>query len=202
MIDFLLSSFLVYQYWLLFFVMYFASFGFPLPATALLVAGWAFYAQGYFPLSSLFIAGSLGCILWDNTGYFLSYHYWKWIFQRLWLSKILNSRQFTSFEPIFIKRSIFSVFITRFLITGLGPSVNILAWITKMKPSHFIISDIIGEMIYITLGIGIGYSFSSQWESILQIIESFSSMLLTFTLLLLIAYFLWKHRHRGVHSSL
>ncbi len=201
MVDFLLSSLLVYQYWLIFGVMYLASFGFPLPATALMVAGGAFIAQGYFSLSSLFFLGTLGCILGDTTGYLVSYFYGKDIFHRIGFSKILNSRQFTSFEPVFIRRSIVSVFITRFLVTGLGPSVNILAGITKMKPSHFIVTDIVGECIYIALGITIGYSFSSQWESILEILESFSSMLMTLTLLLLVAYFLWKQRQKWINNT-
>lgn len=66
MVDLLLSSFLVYQYWLLFGVCIFAAFGFPLPATALLLAGGALYAQGYFDIIYLFLAGFSGCVIGDN----------------------------------------------------------------------------------------------------------------------------------------
>jgi membrane protein DedA with SNARE-associated domain len=45
MIAFFLSYFLVYQYIVLFFVVLAASFGFPLPATMLLMAAGAFAAQ-------------------------------------------------------------------------------------------------------------------------------------------------------------
>lgn len=199
MLDFFLSLFLVYQYWLLFGVMYIASIGFPIPATALMIAGWAFFAQGYFNLSLLFFSGTIGCILGDISGYGLSYIYGKGIFRRLGLSKILNSSQFTSFKPIFIRRNIFSVFITRFLITGLGPSVNILAGITKMKSLTFIVIDIVGESIYIILNITIGYTFSSQWQSILEILESFSTMLMTLCLLGIFLYIYRKHQLKTNH---
>jgi membrane protein DedA with SNARE-associated domain len=45
MLNYLLTSFLVYQYWLFFAVTLVASIGFPLPATALILAGGAFFAE-------------------------------------------------------------------------------------------------------------------------------------------------------------
>lgn len=54
MLSFFLSYLLIYKYTVLFFVIAFASFGFPLPATALLVATGAFVAQGYLSVYALF----------------------------------------------------------------------------------------------------------------------------------------------------
>lgn len=200
MIDFFLSSFLIYHYWLFFFVMFFASFGFPLPATALVIAGWAFIEQWYFDIWLLFLSWTLGCILWDIFGYWVSYLYGKDIFYRIWLRKILESPQASTFEPIFIRRNISSVFITRFLITWLWPSVNILAGITKMNPASFIMTDIAGEIIYIALILTLGYSFSSQWESILDILESFWIALSTMSLIGIFIYLFWKHSHKVVEK--
>jgi membrane protein DedA with SNARE-associated domain len=45
MLDYLLTSFLVYKYWLFFGITFLASLGLPIPATALLLAGGAFIAQ-------------------------------------------------------------------------------------------------------------------------------------------------------------
>lgn len=197
MLDFILSIFLVYQYWLFFGVMYIASFWFPVPATALIIAWWAFYAQWYFDISLLLFSGTLWCVLWDVSGYWLSYHYGRDIFRHLGLRKILDSSQFSTFEPVFIRRNILSVFFTRFLITGLGPSVNILAGLTKMRPLYFIVTDIIGESIYLILNIIIGYSFSSQWQSILEILESFSTILLTLCLIMISFFIFWRHQHNN-----
>ncbi len=45
MFDYVLSSFLLYQYSVFFFVTLFAAIGFPIPATALILAAGAFYSQ-------------------------------------------------------------------------------------------------------------------------------------------------------------
>lgn len=194
MVDILLSSFLVYQYWLLFGVCVFAAFGFPLPATAILIAWWALYAQGYFDMVYLFLAGFLGCILGDFLWYWLSYVYGKGLFIRIGLSRFIDIEKILEKHgSVFRKRSIICIFLSRWLVTGLGPTVNIIAGLTKVRPLLFASTDILGEWVYILLYIGIGYSFGSQWQVILDIIETFSSMILSFSLLFITFYFFWKH---------
>lgn len=55
MLSFLLSYLLVYKYTVLFLVIVSASFGVPIPATALIIAAGAFSAQGYLDFSSIFM---------------------------------------------------------------------------------------------------------------------------------------------------
>lgn len=179
MLELFLSYFLEYQYILFFGVTFFAAFWFPLPATALIIAGGAFCAQGYFDLYWIALSGVGGSILGDLTGYLLSYRYGEKIFRTLWLGQILDSRQFWSFRPFFQKYSRLSVFLSRFLITGIGPTVNILAWLTHMRRREYIPIDIIGEMIYISGYMYLGYTLGTQWESILTVVESFSTLILS-----------------------
>ena len=63
MFDYVLSSFLLYQYSVFFFVTLLAAIGFPIPATALILAAGAFYSQGYFDIVPLFLSGFIGCML-------------------------------------------------------------------------------------------------------------------------------------------
>ena len=196
MLELFLSYFLEYQYWLFFGVTFIAAFGFPVPATALILAGWAFYSQGYFEIFPLFSAGFFGVILGDMTGYLLSFFYGKDIFTRIGFGKVIHSPQFEAFVPFFQRHAFLSVFITRFLLTGLGPAVNILAGISRMLPIHFFLSDIFGEILYVGIFLGVGYSFGSQWESILNIIDSLSTMLMTSVLILIIGYFGWIYRRK------
>jgi membrane-associated protein len=197
MLNYLLTSFLVYQYWLFFAVTLVASIGFPLPATALILAGGAFFAEWYFDIGLLFLAGFCGCLLGDITGYTLARKYGKDIFARIGLKKILESDQFRTLEPYFLAHSRFSVFITRFLITGLGPSVNIFAGIARMRFSQFLLVDILGEVIYVALYLVIGYSFGSEWESIIEIIESFGTILVTLCLIGILFFLLKRYRKKA-----
>lgn len=72
MLDFFLSSLLVWNYALLFLVVSFASFGFPLPATALLMASGAFSAQGYFEMDAILLSALAAAVIGDHAGYFAS----------------------------------------------------------------------------------------------------------------------------------
>jgi membrane-associated protein len=194
MVDILLSSFLVYQYWLLFTVAIFAAFGFPLPATAILIAGGALYSQGYFDMVYLLMAGFMGCVAGDLLGYGLSYIYGKDIFKNIGLGRFIDlDKLIHTYGKSFTRHGVFWVFISRWLITGLWPTVNIIAWLTKMRPLFFSLTDIVGEAIYVLSCVAIGYSFGTQWEAILDIFESFSSMILSLTLLLVTLSFFWRH---------
>jgi membrane-associated protein len=197
MFDYLLSIFLVYQYWLFFGVLFVASVGFPLPATALMLVWWALYAEGYFDLLLLFLSGYFGTLLGDITGYSLSYFYGKSIFRRIWLGRIIDSHHFTTMKPYFIRHSVASVILSRCIFTWLWPAINIFAWLTKMKPLHFILADIVGVSLYVTIFLSIGYSFSSEWESIIEVLESFSTMIVTLGVLSALLYFLWKQQGIG-----
>jgi membrane-associated protein len=202
MVDIFLSSFLVYKYWLLFGVCVFAAFGVPLPATALLIAWGALYAQGYFDIMTLFWVGFSGCVIGDIFGYSLSYVYGKDIFIRMRLTWFIHiDGILEKYGPSFIRKSIFTVFITRWAVTWLWPSVNIIAWLTKMRPTQFLFTDIIGEILYISIYVSIGYSFGNGWEEILDVIESFSSMIVTGVLLWVGLYFFWKQSRKKQEIS-
>jgi len=53
MLGFFLSYLLLYKYVVLFLVVATASFGLPVPATALMMAAGAFIAQGYFDFAGI-----------------------------------------------------------------------------------------------------------------------------------------------------
>lgn len=67
MLDFLLSYFLVYTYAILIAVVFLASFGIPLPATALVIAAGAFASQGYLDITWVFCSVFFASVLGDNT---------------------------------------------------------------------------------------------------------------------------------------
>jgi membrane protein DedA with SNARE-associated domain len=66
-----------------------------------------------------------------------------------------------------------------------------------MKPLHFILADIVGVSLYVIIFLSIGYSFSSEWESIIEVLESFSTMIVTLGVLSALLYFLWKQQGIG-----
>ena len=195
MLDSLLSLVLIYSYPLIFIVGFFASLGFPLPATALFIASGAFVGSGYLGWYSLFFVGWIACVLGDMTGYMLATHYGRGLWKRLWLERFLplNSIE-KKYSHHMEHRGFLLVFTSRFLFTAIGPSVNILAGFMKTGWKTFLLADILGEFFYIMITLGLGYSFASEWETIVSLFSSASSFLSSAFLLIGLFIFLYKHR--------
>ncbi|MFA6090148.1 MAG: DedA family protein [Candidatus Gracilibacteria bacterium] len=186
MLDLFLSYLLVYKYTVLFCVIAAASFGLPLPATALLIAAGAFAAQGYLNFGDILLYGLFASILGDMLGYIISLRFGKDIFIQIGLKQIFLSQRFVLIENIFIKHSASTIFSSRFLATNLGPIVNILAGLTKINYKKFLFYDVFGELFYVILYSGLGFVFSSQWETISQISGDITSIIILVVILIIL----------------
>lgn len=198
MLETLLSYLLVYQYTLLFFAVFFASFGFPIPASALIMAVGAFTVDGYFELFPSFSVVLAGVVSGDIIGYILARQFGKEFFVALRMGRIFQSEQFIAFEPFFQKNASMSIFLSRFLITVMGPAVNILSGIARIPLSRFITADVLGEILYVCLYGGIGYMFWNEWEYMLSILQNLSTFLLSCFLLFLLLFFFWKFQKKEI----
>lgn len=195
MLEFFLSYLLVYTYLVLFLVAAIASFLIPLPITALLMASWAFAAQGYLDFRLILLSSLLWCVLWDFSWYLISYFHGKDILFRIGFKKIINSPKFIELERIFSKNSIKSILLTRFLITGLGSSVNILSWLTKIGHKKFFFFDILWEIIYVTIFASLGFILWNEWQYIASTLEDFLTILVLIILLvILIRFIFWNKK--------
>mgnify|MGYP002775998911 FL=1 len=192
MLDTLLSYLLIYQYTLLFFVVFFASFGFPIPASALIMAVGAFAVDGYFDLSTSFFVVFVWVLAGDFLGYMLARIFGKGLFIRLWMGSIFETKQFHTFEPFFQNHAFFSIFFSRFLLTIIGPAINILSGIAHIPLFRFLIADISGEILYVLLYGGIGYVFWNEWEYMLSILQNLSAFLFSCFAFFFLLVFFWK----------
>lgn len=195
MLSFFLSYLLVYKYAVLFSVIFVASFGFPIPATALLMAAGAFAAQGYLDLYSIFICGFFASILGDITGYLVSFRYGRDVLMRIGFKNLLISQRFQALETIFSHHSSYTIFSSRFIVSTLGPTVNILSGLTKIDYKKFLLYDISGEFFYASIFTCLGYIFGDQWETIVQISEDTTTILVLIVLLIVIFSILWRVRN-------
>lgn len=119
MFNLLLSSLLLYKYTILCIVIFSASVGFPIPATALLMAAGAFAAQGYFDLPSILFVSFVASVSGDILGYTLSFRYGREILMRIGFKTLLLSEKFRALETLFSEHSAWAIFSSRFLATSL-----------------------------------------------------------------------------------
>lgn len=194
MLEFFLSYLLIYTYLVLFLVTLVSSFLIPLPATALILAAWAFAAQGYLDINLVLITSFFWCLLWDISGYLVSFFYWKNILMRIGFAKIINSPNFSRLEIYFKNNSRKSILLTRFLITWLSAPVNILAWLYKIWHKKFFLYNTLWEIIHIILFVFIGYYLSYQWQAIATILEYFVAILVIIIFIYVIFRFIFKNK--------
>jgi membrane protein DedA with SNARE-associated domain len=160
----LLAFLLVYKYFGLFVVALLAALVVPLPASTVLAAAGAFAAQGYFSIYVVLSIAFLGNIIGDATGYFVARKYGVVFLRRIGFQKILASKLYSLLEGYMENFSYSLIFFSRFL-TGVGPLVNIISGITRVRYNIFFGIGIIGEVAYVSLYGLVGYFLGSEWEN-------------------------------------
>jgi len=189
-----LSFLLLYKYLALFSVSLLAAFVLPLPATAFIIAAGAFSAQGYFNFSEIIAVGFLGSIIGDGLGYYISLRWGRDLLNRIGFKRILRSPKFLELENYFSKYALSTIFLTRFLVTGLGSAVNVLAGLSKVPYKKFLAFDWLGELVYVALYAGIGFVMGDEWHYISSIIDEIAIILLLLFLIFLVVRIFFRNK--------
>ncbi len=90
-----------------------------------------------------------------------------------------------------------SVFLSRFLLLGLGAPVNYLSGFSRYPFRKFLISAALGELVNASLYTYIGYEFSGSTLSILNLIIDFSLIIILVLTGMLALILLKKYQKDG-----
>ncbi len=150
----------------LFVVLVLAAIGFPLPATLLLIAAGSFVAQEQMNLWQVLIVSSVGAILGDQIGYALGRYGGRNVVSHLskrWGGQLGRAEAFTS------RWGGASIFFSRWLVSSLGPWINLTSGITAYPWRRFIIWDVLGELLWVALCVIAGNIFSDRVQYLAEI---------------------------------
>lgn len=145
----------------LFIILAISSAGVPFPITLLLIATGSFVAQGEMVLWQVLIICSAGAIIGDQIGYCLG----RWGGRKL-VRRVTN--RFGGADMIkraetFTKRwGSVGIFLSRWLVTPLGPWLNLTSGITGYPWPRFLFWDVLGEVLWVVIYVGLGYIFSDR----------------------------------------
>jgi membrane-associated protein len=186
--DQLLAALLVYGVPVLFAVILIASIGLPLPVTLMLVAAGSFAKQGEMKLSYVIIAASGAAIIGDHIGYLLS----RWGGRRL-VNRITRRvggvEKIQKAETLSKRWGGAGIFFSRWLITELGPWINVTSGLTRYPWRHFVVWDILGEVLWVVLYVMLGYKFSDRVQYLVEILGNLAWVILGVILALILG---WK----------
>jgi membrane protein DedA with SNARE-associated domain len=176
-------------------LLFLGALGFPVGASALVIAAGAFAQQGIlsWPLTALL--GLVGCILGDALSFGIGYYAKDWVDERFG-----ESPAWRNAEETFDRRAGLAIYLTRFLITALAVPTNLIAGGSGIRFRRFMLYDSLGEVTWIILYGGLGYIFGSQWELVSAFISNFGGLLLGLVLLGG-GLWLWKKRLRTIENA-
>jgi len=169
--DQVLAALLVYGLPVLFGVILICSVGVPFPISLMLVAAGSFVEQGEMKLWQVIAVASVAAVLGDQIGYGLS----RWAGPRLIkrLSRRIDAETKIKQAEALTKRwSGASIFLSRWLVTALGPWVNVASGIANYPWRRFLFWDVLGEVLWVILYVGIGYVFSNRVQAIAEILSN------------------------------
>lgn len=169
MSDYLLATLGVYGVPVLFVALLVGSAGVPMPASLLLVAAGSFIEQGELDLWPVLALSATGAVLGDQIGYALG----RWGGRRLTRRLggfVGGEKKVEEAEAWLKRRGGAGVFLSRWLLTPLGPIVNLTAGATQYPWPRFLLYGVLGEALWVALYVLLGRFFSDRVQALSDIL--------------------------------
>jgi membrane protein DedA with SNARE-associated domain len=138
----------------------------------LLVAG-SFVEQGDMKLWQVLALAIAGSVVGDNVGYLIGRWGGRRLVARL-TRRFGGEVRLKSAEAWLRRREGGGIFITRWLLTPLGPFVNLTSGATGYPWPRFLLYDLLGEALWVVLYVLLGIFFSDSIEDMSDVLGDFT----------------------------
>ncbi|MCC1492046.1 DedA family protein [Cognatishimia sp. F0-27] len=142
----------------------------PIPTSLMMLTGGAFIASGDLSVWSVAAAAFGGAVLGDQVGYLVGRIWGTQLSARLERSpsraKVLGRAR-----RLIDRRGPIGVFLSTWAVAPLGPWVNFVAGATGLSWARFSLGDILGEICWVLIYVGLGYVFFDQIADVADIMS-------------------------------
>jgi len=142
----------------------------PIPTSLMMLTGGAFVAAGDLTFLTVGTTAFIAAVLGDQTGYFIGRTGGSALVDRLARSPARAS-VLARARALVDRRGDIGVFLSTWAVAPLGPWVNFVAGATGLSWLRFTVMDILGELIWVTLYVGLGYIFMDQISAVADIMS-------------------------------
>lgn len=165
MSEYLLSWFVAYGLPVYFIILVISSAGVPFPITLMLIVAGSFVEQGNLGLGNVLFLGVAGAVTGDQIGYFIGRFGGKKLVDKITNrfggeEKVEKAKEFTN------KWGGAGIFFSRWLVTPLGPWLNLTSGVTNYPWTRFLFWDILGEILWVLLYVSLGKLFSDNVQDV------------------------------------
>ncbi|KAA2316810.1 hypothetical protein DL237_01620 [Pseudooceanicola sediminis] len=173
----------------------------PVPASLIMLGAGALAAAGDLPFAVLVAAAFAGAIIGDHIGLMLGRGLQGALRRRLKPGKRAAATMDDA-RGFLIRRGGLAVLLSRFPLSPLGPYVNFAAGAAQMPLLKFTPFILLGELIWVSLYLGLGYVAEAHLEAVLRIASDLTGLLTALTAAAGLGYWLWRtHRNRQRSSG-
>jgi membrane-associated protein len=166
-------------------------FGVPAPATVALVVAGAFVASGDLALAPVLAVGFVGAIIGDQAGY------WAGVGGSRWAERLQGRSRagdaIARARDLVGRWGTLGVFLSRWLVSPLGPPVNVASGMLGMSWARFTLAGVTGKAIWVVLFTGLGYGFSHSLATVAEVSGTLARVL---AVAAIVAVALWMLRPR------
>lgn len=158
MTEWLLALVPTYGGWLLAGATFLSCLALPIPASMLMLAAGGFAAAGDLTLAGSAGAALAGAVLGDQTGFFAGRIGGAGFLARLGTKAAPLGKA----VDLLARRGGVAVFLSRWLVSALGPYVNVAAGAAGQGWGRFTLWGVAGEAVWVSVYVGVGYSVAGN----------------------------------------
>ncbi len=147
----------------------------PVPASLLMLTAGAFAAAGDLSLSETALLALIGAVMGDQAGYLIGTAGSAGLRRRLGRGK--SAAVAMRAAALAERWGGTGVFLSRWLFSPLGPYVNFAAGAAGIGWPRFTIWGAVGEVVWVTLYVGLGYGFAANIEALASLLGNLSGTL-------------------------
>ncbi len=176
---------------ILFIVTFLSCLCVPIPSSLMMLAGGSFAATGDLDITSTVAAAYLGAVAGDNTGYLLARVFGSRISN--WLDTNPKRAKLRDGAKSYMdSKGPISIFLSCWLVAPLGPYINLVSGLTRYNWRKFAIWGAMGEVCWVGIYIGLGYSFSNQISTLASMLSNASGLIVALLAVVVLGRWLWK----------
>lgn len=153
-------------------ILFLADLGMPLPGSLLLLASGAFVNQGTLDGPQTMAMALLGALLGDSCSYAIG----RYGGGRL-LRRVEGTAAWGQARALFERWGGLAIFITRWMLTPLCVPVTLIAGGAHYPYRRFLLFDLAGELVWVSLYMWLGYTFAGSWEALSELASSVVGLL-------------------------
>ena len=161
MTDWLLALVPQYGLWLLAATTFLSCLMVPIPASVLMLTAGGFAAAGDLVLGQAVLAAVAGAVLGDQLGFWAGRGLGRTLLGRL-RQDPGRDRLLARADALMGRRGLAAVFLSRWLVSPLGPYVNLIAGSTGYPWGRFSLAGAAGETVWAALYVGAGFAFGGN----------------------------------------